>query len=128
LKFYDLVYDPSIFVPTLKVWTTLPGSPERAQLLEEIAEIFTKDHREVAEAIRWIPVFEIAVREFLQWLKTHDALLELASIVGEGLAEFIGKEIGALLALPTPFEQGEHIGNEVGYVVATVLINVLLPV
>lgn len=125
LRFYSIVYDPAILLPTFKVWTTLPGSPERSELLEEIARRLVADHPEIADAIRWIPVLEVAVREFLNWLKTHDALLELSSELGEGIAELIGKEIGVLLAMNTPFEQGEQIGRATGYVVTTVLLEIL---
>jgi hypothetical protein len=125
MRFYSVVYDPAILLPTFKVWTTLPGSPERSQLLEEIAERLLTDHPEVAEAIRWIPVLELAMREFLDWLRTNEALLELSSDLGEGIAELIGKEIGVLLAMNTPFEQGEHIGRATGYVATTVLLEIL---
>lgn len=125
LRFYKIVYDPRILVSTLQVWTTLPGSVERSEQLEKIAVLLVKDHPEVAEAIRWIPVLEVAIKEFLEWLKTNDALLEVASVLGEGIAEFIGKEIGTLMKMSTSFEQGQFLGRTTGYVITTVLLEVL---
>jgi hypothetical protein len=122
LGFYAIVYDPGILVPSSLVWLTPPGSPERAQLMEFIAKQLAVAHPEVAEALRWIPVLEIAIGEFCKWLKTDGALMEIARMAGDGLAEVIGEEIGKLIPLATPFDRGLYLGQVTGYVITTVLL------
>jgi hypothetical protein len=78
----------------------------------------------VADAVGWIPVLEVAIGEFLSFLKTDGALLQLAASAAEGLAEVIGAEIGNLMPLATAFERGQYLGRATGYVITTVLLEV----
>ena len=113
LKDSGMVFDPNLVIGSVFIYSTAPGTKERAEALATIARYFKEIYPAGSAALEDMKVLGIVVESVAEWLSTRDAIANIAV----KLSGVLGDVLGMLMGQLRPYlNDAEKLGRGVGYI------------